>query len=67
MDGLTVPAGLVVSGNGRQVIMMAIIVEIIAGAVSMGLSDYLSMDTDEHKNEMVLNSGMRVIRIYNRW
>lgn len=68
VDGLTVPvsvaAGLVASGDiKKEVIILAIVSEIIAGSVSMGLADYLSMDNDIRK-DIAWESGLRVSFAY---
>lgn len=64
MDGLTVPvsvaAGLVASGKSREVILIAVIAEAIAGSVSMGLADYLSEDAVEKRKNMAWKSALRV-------
>lgn len=64
MDGLTVPisvaSGLVASGRSKEVIVLAIIAEAVAGSVSMGLSDYLSVDAIEDRKDIAWKSGLRV-------
>ena len=63
MDGLTVPisvaTGLVASGQSRQIIITAIIAEAIAGSISMGLSDYISVDSIKERKDTALKSGIR--------
>jgi VIT1/CCC1 family predicted Fe2+/Mn2+ transporter len=67
LDGLTVPvsvaAGLVASGMTKEIVILAIIFEIIAGSVSMGLADYLSMD-DNSRKDIAWKSAIRVSFAY---
>jgi VIT1/CCC1 family predicted Fe2+/Mn2+ transporter len=55
MDGLTTPAsllaGLMATGASRDVVVKAILAEAVAGCVSMGLANYLSVDGTERKEK----------------
>lgn len=64
MDGLTVPisvaSGLVATGQSRETIIFAIIAEASAGSISMGLSDYLSLESMKSRTDIAWKSGLRV-------
>ena len=68
IDGLTVPisvaSGLYASGQVRETIILAIIAEAAAGSISMGLSDYLSVENTKIRKDVAFNSGIRVFLSY---
>lgn len=57
--GLTVGSKFTID---KKILILAIISEIIAGSVSMGMSEYLSIDTEtiKNKDENPIYSGLRV-------
>jgi VIT1/CCC1 family predicted Fe2+/Mn2+ transporter len=68
IDGLTVPvsvaAGLVAAGATNQIIVMAIIAEMIAGGTNTGLTEYLSIDGEHEMTDIAWKSGLRVAISY---
>ena len=68
LDGLTVApsvaAGLVLSGASKELVIAGIFAELLAGSISMGLADYLSIDTLETRRDNALNSGIRTASGY---
>lgn len=63
MDGLTVPisvaSGMVAAGATREMIILAIIAESVAGSISMGLADYISVDSIDARKDVAWKSGLR--------
>jgi VIT1/CCC1 family predicted Fe2+/Mn2+ transporter len=64
MDSLTVGSsiagGLVASGFTKEMILIAIIVQTIAGSLSMGLADYIGVDSIESRKDVAWLSALRV-------
>lgn len=62
-DGLTVPfavaAGLVSASLTKRIIVLAVISEIVAGSISMGVAEYIGMDNENVQNDAFF-SGVRV-------
>jgi VIT1/CCC1 family predicted Fe2+/Mn2+ transporter len=61
LDSLTVVpsvgAGLYASGISKETIILSLVTEAIAGSISMGLSNYVSVDSDEEKKDASMMSG----------
>lgn len=62
IDGLTVPisvaSGLVANGLSREIVVICMLIEIIAGSVSMGLSNYLSTDSVDYLKSESIQHGL---------
>jgi VIT1/CCC1 family predicted Fe2+/Mn2+ transporter len=64
MDSLIVScstsAGLVAAGFPKEMILTAIVIESISGALSMGLADYIGVDSVKDRKDIAWKSGARV-------
>lgn len=64
IDGITVSlallSGLVASGKKRSVIILGGIISTLSGALSMGLGDYLAIDSIKQRKDIAYLSGLRV-------
>ena len=65
IDGLTVPiavaTGMVAGGASRHIVILAIVAEMTAGSISMGLSTYLSIDSLSYRRNFAWKSGIRTM------
>lgn len=63
VDGLTVPlsvsAGMYAAGASRNLIIIGIVAEMTAGVISMGLADYLAVDSSTRRKEVAWKAGLR--------
>lgn len=68
IDGLTVSlallSGLVASGRGRHIIILGGIISTLSGALSMGLGDYLAIDSVKERKDVAYLSALRVFTGY---
>lgn len=68
IDGLTVSlsllSGLVASGKSRNVILLGGVISTLSGAMSMGLGDYLAIDSVKERKDTAIVSGLRVFAGY---
>ena len=58
--GPSVAAGLYASGYSKEIILSAIIAEAISGTFSMGLADYIGVDSITERKDIAWLSGLRV-------
>lgn len=64
IDGLTVSlallSGLVASGKSRKILILGGLISTLSGALSMGLGDYLAIDSVKKRKDVAYLSGIRV-------
>lgn len=56
---ISVSSGLYIGGANRHIIIFGILSETLSGMISMGLSDYLSIDTLQPRKDIAWKSGLR--------